>query len=264
MRMKLRALGIGFLLVGALALHMTQADAVVGGSEVPQGKYPFVGALLYDGSQICGGSVVASQWFLTAAHCVVGDAASHFSVSVGNVDYTQGHVINATSVTVHPNYNPDNSSNDAALIHLASAAGVTPIRLAGSADDALEADGASAVVAGWGSQVPIVGEVPPVDSQQREAALQIVGDAQCFGNYELIAPAYGGSDPATQVCAAALLKDSCQGDSGGPLFAATATGRVQIGIVSNGLGCAVPEFAGVYSEVNAPSIRNWISATAGV
>jgi trypsin len=155
---------------------------------------------------------------------------------------------------VHPNYNADTSANDAALIHLASPTGVTPVRLAGATDDGLEADGASAIVAGWGSQVPLVGLVPPVDSQQREATLSVVGDDQCSED----------QDAGTQICAEALLKDSCQGDSGGPLFAVTSTEPVQIGVVSYGLGCAVPQFPGVYSEVNAPSIRNWITSTAGV
>jgi trypsin len=198
--------------------------------------------------------VIGSQWFLTAAHCVVGGTASHFSVSVGNVDYTQGRVISVTGINVHPNYDANTSANDAALLHLATAAGVTPVRLAGAADDGLEANGASAIVAGWGSQVPLVGLVPPLDSQQREATVQVVGDSQCSAD----------QDAATQICAAALLKDSCQGDSGGPLFAVTATERVQIGIVSYGTGCAVPTFPGVYSEVNAPSIRSFISSTAGV
>ncbi len=65
-------------------------------------------------------------------------------------------------------------------------------------------------------------------------------------------------------CAGDGQYDSCQGDSGGPLFASTSGGRVQIGIVSYGIGCAIPLFTGVYSEVNSASIRSFIAANAGV
>ena len=71
-------------------------------------------------------------------------------------------------------------------------------------------------------------------------------------------------DAATGVCAEGLLKDSCQGDSGGPLFGRVDGRPVQIGIVSYGLGCGVPTFPGVYSEVNNASIRSFITQHAGV
>ena len=70
---------------------------------------------------------------------------------------------------------------------------------------------------------------------------------------------------ATQLCAGAPGLDSCQGDSGGPLFATTATGvRIQMGIVSWGVGCGKNHFVGVYGEVNSATIRNFIQVTAGV
>ena len=241
------------LALGLVAgLRLPTADAVVGGSTVPPGQYTFVAALLQDGSQICGGSVIASQWVLTAAHCVPNGFQPGYSVSVGDVDYTKGRVIAVDGVARHPGYDATGASeNDVALLHLAAASGVTPIALAPVGNDTYEANGAPVVVAGWGSQVPVVGLVPPLDSQMRQVGLTVVDDATCTQDL----------DAATQICAEGLLKDSCQGDSGGPLFAVLPDGRpLQVGTVSYGQGCAIPTFPGVYGEVNAPSIRSFINS----
>lgn len=54
--------------------------------------------------------------------------------------------------------------------------------------------------------------------------------------------------------------DTCQGDSGGPLLMFTSN-RVwqQVGITSNGDGCAQPGKPGVYTRVSA--YQSWINQT---
>jgi len=242
-------------LAGALA--PTPAQAIVGGSASAEGAQPFM-ASLQDGSgfHFCGGSVIASTWVLTAAHCVPdGDASDLYVVTGRNdlSDTSKGQRIKVAQVFVHPAY--ADSTHDAALLRLSSATSAPAVALAGSADDDLEAAGTPVTVAGWGDQLPTMGLF--ATNQLREVDLQVVSDDEC-GQTNL------GFDAATGVCAAALLKDSCQGDSGGPLFAVKAGRKVQVGVVSYGQSCALPKFPGVYSEVNNAAIRSWVTSTSGV
>ena len=242
---------VGLAAATSLLTFSPAADAVVGGSEVPEGGHPYMAALVDDAGQFCGGSVIADQWVLTAAHCIVTD---EMSVVVGDVDYTEGRRIAVDNIVVHPAYDTETSANDVALLHLASPAGVPAIRVPGAAADRFEVTGTPATVVGWGSEMPVVGQVPPLGTTLKEAELTVVGDDECSED----------QDAATQVCAEGFLKDSCQGDSGGPLVVQGDFGPVQLGVVSYGFGCAVPTFPGVYSEVNSPSVRTFITDVAGV
>jgi secreted trypsin-like serine protease len=250
----LTTLAAGALLsLGAL----TPGHAVVGGSVAPEGAYAFMASLQDStGFAFCGGSVISSTWVLTAAHCVADGDASDLYVVTGRTDLSdtsKGQRIKVKRVAVHPDY--ANSAHDAALLELSSPTSSPAIRLAGAADDALEAAGTPVVVTGWGDQTPTMGLMS--SNQMLYANLNVVSDSEC-GQTNI------GFDDATGVCAAALLKDSCQGDSGGPLFANTGGAPVQIGVVSYGQSCALPKFPGVYSEVNNGKIRGWITTTSGV
>lgn len=251
-----------FVIAAALAAAVSvvagpaPSKAIVGGSTA--GAYPFMASVQSGGSHFCGGSVIASTWILTAAHCVPDGSAAGLTVRVGSNNNTSGGtVIPVSQVIVHPNY--ANGYHDAALLRLASAVpvNVTPITLATAANDNLEADGTTVTVAGWGDINPVtMGLLAPATMQ--EAQLSVVGDASCGEGAE------GSTEAITTVCAEALLKDSCQGDSGGPLFWKSGNQRIQIGIVSHGFLCAIPGFPGAYSEVNNASIRSFISSNTGV
>ena len=242
---------------------------IIGGDPAGTGEFPYMAAILDEraggsdyNKQFCGGSLIAPAWVLTAAHCAEGMWAGDLAVAVGRtlLNSTQGQRSKVTAVFVDPQFDtPIGLAHDAALLQLTTpvSAAIAPIRLAAlpPADEQFEAAGTMLTVIGWGTTSTRKATYP---NDLRKVDVPVVSDATCRG-------AYGSSlDAATMVCAGAPNIDSCYGDSGGPLLAKNGGAPVQIGIVSWGNGCAKKRFPGVYSEVNNPETRSWITGTAGV
>jgi secreted trypsin-like serine protease len=248
---------------------------IVGGVRVEPGKYrfmTFVQIELPDGAGACGGSVIDASHVLTAAHCVTDDLGvavgpEDVLVAVGINDLTQicaGCVREVTEIAVHPGWNPLTEQNDAAVLELASpvlSKRVRKLPLVGSGDTRFDVAGRAAIVAGWGT-TSSGGDAP---DRLREATVKVVNDEVCQQQYS------GDLDLTVMICAAASGKDSCQGDSGGPLFVKQVSGKrdkkrityTQIGIVSFGIGCADPDFAGVYTRLSAPVINDFVTQAVG-
>jgi secreted trypsin-like serine protease len=249
---------------------------VVGGKAVPNGKYPFVTALLDNrrGStayqqQFCGGTLIDEDSVLTAAHCMVrpnGEKlpAAPLRVTVGRtvLNSDQGQVRRVARISIHPEYGRNCSNcRDAAVLKLGSpVSGIAPIRLAASNQNSLESPGRKARIAGWGNTRKQTGpfnlEPDNYPNRMHEGIVPIVSDASAR-------EAYGAAyNLDLMVAAGREGKDTCQGDSGGPMWATTPNGRRQIGITSFGNGCGQEGNPGVYTEVNAPPIRSFITNAA--
>lgn len=241
-------LGFAFVCVFATGVVAQGSSRIVGGVEADRGEFPFIISLQKNGRHICGGSLIAKKFVLTAAHCVKGASASSFAVKLGLHKQSDSQGVEKFSVkkiTIHPDYDSWKSSHDWAVLELSGQSRMTPVMLNAETIDiaAEESDAPIATTAGWGTTSQ-GGSVSPV---LRKVDVPLVNAERC-------GEAYPDSIDDTMICAGFEEggKDSCQGDSGGPLVVkAGSRNPVLIGVVSWGEGCARPKKYGVYSKVSA-------------
>lgn len=240
---------------------MRTMPRIVGGKPVSHADYPWQVSVVSE--YLCGGTLIANRWVVTAAHCVDhGLSPSDVTVRAGSSDLFSGGVTAPVElIIVHPQYSGDTYRNDIALIKLAtplSGPGVSTIAFAEN-DALLTRPDTCAMVSGWGSTdaVQVAGDR---SRQQRSGGDQLRAVDVPIVSLEECNASYDGSVGASQICAGYRDggKDSCQGDSGGPLVVqGRLSGPELVGVVSFGEGCASRGgFYGVYTRV--ASYAGWI------
>jgi secreted trypsin-like serine protease len=249
-------------------------ERIVGGSATTIAEYPWQAAIAYDETiqagdgfqrQFCGGTLVAAQIMITAAHCVHDNTTpgfgppSHYETFTGRtfLSSSEGQVIEwsdyyyFTDALGTPLFNPATFDYDAIFVVLASASASPSVKVAGADEAATWAAGRTARISGWGDQASGANAFP---DQLRAAQVQIIGDDFCAN------PAsYGPSfHPQLMLCAGVPAGgvDTCQGDSGGPIVVpvsergAQARGAFRlVGDTSWGIGCAEAQYPGIYARI---------------
>lgn len=92
-----------------------------GGHSIKIDQAPYMAALLKNTLFCCGGSIISSQWILTACHCVQNIQLSEIEIRVGSSDRSNGgKLLNVSKIITHPDCDVENDETayDCAVLKL--------------------------------------------------------------------------------------------------------------------------------------------------
>ncbi len=254
----------------------TPVGRIVGGTQTTIEQYPWQTAIAFRPSvaagngfqrQFCGGTLITPTFVVTAAHCFYRNGGftppDQYSVITGrtNLSSSDGQEIDFDTYFVpvdaldNPLFNPNEFEFDFVIVRLSAPSVSSTIQIAGSDERATWAAGQPAFVSGWGDTAEGAGAFPDA---LRVGRVSITDDLSCADSYAAVGTTIR---PDTMLCAGRVGGgvDTCQGDSGGPMVVAVSGGGFRlVGDTSFGIGCARPEFPGVYGRLADDPLRSII------
>ncbi|XP_037537582.1 proproteinase E-like [Nematolebias whitei] len=230
-----------------MSSYRPDTSRVVNGEEARPYSWPWQ-VSLESFYPTCGGTLIAPNWVLTAAHCITFHT---YRVVLAEHDMNKEEgpeqSIMVEKMFIHPKWNDNcvSCGNDIALLKLEKSAVVSDkVQPA-----CLPQHGASlshnqpCYITGWGRLY----SGGPRAATLQQALLPVVDYSVCSQS-----DWWGSSVKTTMVCAGGDNKSACHGDSGGPLNCAGKDGRWYVeGVTSfvDGRGCNTPKKPTVFTRV---------------
>ncbi|TMW51497.1 hypothetical protein DOY81_003402 [Sarcophaga bullata] len=248
----------GILLsVGVNETHEESEGRITNGYNAYEGRFPYQAFLSiqnYKGYTRCGGSLIGSQWILTAAHCTIN--AQSVTVYLGSIQryYGTAYTVYRNNIIIHHDYDPYYKMNDISLIQIPAVSLNSPyiqlIKLPAISTYYSSYAGENVIVSGWGqtSDTNYSGSM-----YLQWARLQVITNNVCAGSFGFIASSHicvstpGGVSP-------------CFGDSGGPMVLENS--QVLIGLTAFGRRTCQSGYPTAFTRVT--SHLDWIKYYTGI
>jgi trypsin len=214
----------------------SDSERIVGGVDAQPGRFAHQVALFSkDGQFMCGGSLIALDLVVTAAHCI--DYVDTAKIGLySQYDDSAAESISVCDKVSHPEYGKSGSADDICLLRLCqkseiantgSSAMAKTIRL--NDDPNLPTANQILTVTGWGA----TSEGGSLATNLQQVNVNYITPTEC-------GTIYSSAMVQAMLCAGVLAggKDACQGDSGGPIIVEGSNNEndILVGIVSWGIG----------------------------
>ncbi|XP_002164641.1 chymotrypsin-like elastase family member 3B isoform X1 [Hydra vulgaris] len=237
-----------------------QQGRVIGGTTPVRGSWPWQVLMITNNQPGCGGTLIAPNWVLTAAHCVHQTYPQQHILRGGehNINIREGSEedIPASALFTHPGYNPRTMDNDIALIKLSRSFRSSDFVSTACLPTVEAPAGTPCYITGWGK----IAHPGQMTHLLQQGNMNVVDRRVCHNMNSKNLPW-----PVTNsmVCAGdggRSRMSGCHGDSGGP-FVCNRGGRWEVhGAVSHGSSdCRSDKTYTVFA--NVVYFRSWIDVT---
>ena len=232
--------------INSVNLKQRRRNLIINGNEAPETRYPYSVSLQSNSQHYCGGSLIAPDIVITAAHCIttVASSTSSTTVILGRYDLDSPtdydyETMNIVGQIIHPQWNEELVINDVALLLLEDVSTHPYITVNQNSNipnnnNNNEQDDNELVVMGWGDINPD-DVAQQISDKLRETSVRYITNEVCsqsngyattvMAGYQYMS--YEGIVGDTMLCAFGdgssstsldnTISDACQGDSGGPL-----------------------------------------------
>ncbi|KAJ2700562.1 hypothetical protein FB645_004958 [Coemansia sp. IMI 203386] len=278
MRKQVHLGGLLFVVaLSAVSSVSAESERIIGGQAASTGKFPFAVHLFKDDSPYCGGTLIDSEWVVTAAHCVASSSgsggagefstndASSYKVGYGSNGASLNDYVEVESITINAGFDPVWYTSDIALLKIKSNADLVKKTQVASISGASVDAGQTVINVGWGQTS---NDNTSQASTLMYADLVTADDATCKKG----ASDWNGQN-GRYVCTAYATAPgvgNCFADSGGPLLLESGSGYTLLGLVSfdvniedpSNTKCAQKGNISYFTRVS--SYLSFISSTTGI